>query len=209
MKRACVLLLATACSTYRGAARDVSAERLASEPGWVFIRDVPYVAQQQETECGAAAIGMVIAYWTGSDGTASFAHFRPVSDRGIAAGRLRDYAREHGLASFVIEGKLEDISREIHAGRPVVVGLGKPQRNETVLYHYEVVVGFHPERKLVVTLDPEHGYRQTSLDMFFREWRLAGFVTLVVSSARRGVVVFVHDPDERRDQARCRRWLLG
>ena len=180
MKHACVLLLAAACSTSHG--RDVSAAKLATEPGWIFIRGVPYVAQQHETECGAAAIGMVIAYWTGKDGTASLTHFRPVSERGIAAGRLRDHAREQGLASFVIEGKLDDISREIRAGRPVLVGLGKPQRSDYVLYHYEVVVGFHPERKLVVTLDPEHGYRQSSLDSFFREWKIAGFVTLVVST---------------------------
>jgi ABC-type bacteriocin/lantibiotic exporter with double-glycine peptidase domain len=177
-----LLALVAACSSYRGSARDTTPAKLATEPGWVLIRDVPFVAQQTETECGAAAIGMVVSYWTKQEPQGIVAHFRPVPDTGIAAGKLRDYARDQGLASFVIEGKLEDISREIHAGRPVLVGLSKPQTKNRVLQHYEVIVGFHPDRKLVVTLDPNLGWRQNTLDGFYREWMLAGFVTLIVSA---------------------------
>jgi ABC-type bacteriocin/lantibiotic exporter with double-glycine peptidase domain len=177
-----VLLLAVACSSYRGTARDVSPAKLAGEPGWVLVRDVPYIAQQTETECGAAAIGMVVSYWTGKQPDSIVAHFRPVSARGIAAGRLRDYAREQGLASFLIEGKVEDLARELKAGRPVLVGLSKPQSRDRVLDHYEVVVGLHGDRQLVVTLDPTGGWRQNSIEGFFREWKLAGFVTLIVSA---------------------------
>jgi len=182
MVRALLLLAIAACSTYRGTAHDVSPAKLASEPGWILIRDVPYVAQQQETECGAAAIGMVVSYWTGMAPQGIVAHFRPVSERGIAAGLLRDYARERGLAAFVIEGTFQDLSRELAAGRPVLVGLSKPQRKDRVLNHFEVVVGLHRDRRLIVTLDPSEGWRQNTVEGFYREWKLAGFVALVVSA---------------------------
>jgi ABC-type bacteriocin/lantibiotic exporter with double-glycine peptidase domain/predicted small secreted protein len=176
-------LLTSACTTtYRGTAKDTTPTKLAAEPGWVLMRDVPFVKQETEVECGAAAIGMVVGYWTGQEPRSAFSHFRPVTERGIAAGKLRDYARERGLASFVIEGKLEDIARELDAGRPVLVGLSKPQSKDRVLDHYEVVVGLHRTRKLIATLDPSEGWRENTLDGFMREWKIAGYVTLIVSA---------------------------
>ena len=177
-----VVALVTACSSYRGTARDTSPAKLAQEPGWVLLRDVPYVQQDTEYECGAAAISMVVSYWNGADTRAVVAHFRPVGERGIEAGKLRDYARDQGLASFVIEGKLDDLARELDAGRPVLVGLGKPQGKKRVLAHYEVVVGLHRDRKRIVTLDPAEGWRENTLEGFAREWQIAGFVTLIVSA---------------------------
>jgi ABC-type bacteriocin/lantibiotic exporter with double-glycine peptidase domain len=177
-----IALLLAACSTYRGTAHDTSPTQLAREPGWLLVSDVPYVAQETEVECGAAAIGMVVAYWTGQEPRSAFSHFRPVGERGIAAGRLRDYARERGLASYLIEGKPEDLVRELKAGRPVLVGLSKPQSRKRVLDHYEVVIGLHKDRKLIATLDPAEGWRQNTLEGFFREWHTAGYVTLIVSA---------------------------
>ncbi|HEU0030309.1 MAG TPA: papain-like cysteine protease family protein [Kofleriaceae bacterium] len=179
---AIALALAGACSTYRGTAHTVTPAQLAREPGWILIRDVPYVAQEQETECGAAAIGMIVGFWTGKPARQIMTSFRPVSEQGIEAGKLRDYARGEGLAAYLIEGKLEDISREIKAGRPVLVGLSKPQRGNRVLQHYEVVVGVHGDRQLIVTLDPQAGWRQNTVVGFYKEWKLAGFVTLVTSA---------------------------
>jgi len=182
--RAIVLVVAllTACSSYRGTARSVAPSKIAAEPGWILIRDVPYVEQEGETECGAAAIAMVVSYWTKSEPKPIVASFRPVPERGLAAARLRDYARTMGLASFVIEGTFEDLQRELKAGRPVVVGLTKPYGRKKVLDHYEVVVGVHPGRRLVVTLDPANGWQQDDVDGFAREWKPAGYVTLIVSA---------------------------
>lgn len=171
-----------ACSSYRGTARPIAPSRLAAEPGWILIRDVPYVAQEGETECGAAAIAMVVSYWTKSEPASIVATFRPVPERGLAAARLRDYARTKGLASFVIQGTFEDLQRELQAGRPVLVGLSKPFGRKEVLDHYEVVVGIHPGRRLVVMLDPSEGWQQDDVDGFAREWQKANFTTVIVSA---------------------------
>ena len=177
-----LVLALAACSSYRGTAHDVDPAKLAREPGWLLLRDVPYVAQRGETECGAAALGMVVGFWTGETPQTVVAAFQPVPATGIAAERLRDTARARGLAAFVVEGELQDLANELKAGRPVIVGLSKPQSRDRVLNHYEVVIGIHADRKLIVTLDPQGGWRQNSLEGFYREWKIAGFVTLVISA---------------------------
>ena len=170
---------------YIGSARDVSPKQIAKEPGWTLVERVPYVAQERELECGAAAISMVVSYWTGAQIEPIVQHFRPVTERGIAAGKLRDFARARGLASYVVVGDLADLAREVEAGRPVVVGLMKPRRTDW-LTHYEVVIGFHREKGLVVTLDPDQGWRQNTVEGFLMEWNPSGRVTLVVSAKPKG-----------------------
>jgi len=175
-------LAATACSGYRGSAHPVNPTQLATEPGWELIRDVPFVPQASDVECGAAAIAMVVAYWNGTPPAATMVQLRPVPERGLAASRLRDQARAAGLASYVIEGNFVDLARELDAGRPVIVGVAKPIGRHEVLDHYEVVVGLHRERGLIATLDPSEGWQQDTLRGFAREWATAGFVTVVVSA---------------------------
>lgn len=177
-----LLLVAAGCASgYTGEARDFSPSRL-SEPGWVAVRGVPVEPQLGEADCGAAAIAMVIAYWTGGEPRTIAAVLRPAPDSGIAAGRMRDLARGRGLAAFIVRGQLADLEREVAAGRPVVVGLVKPYGNKKVLTHYEVVVGLNRQEKLVVTLDPAAGWRQNGLAAFLREWEPSKRLALVVSA---------------------------
>ena len=66
------------------------------------------------------------------------------------------------------------------AGRPVIVGVHKQLSSREALAHYEVVVGLHPKRQLVLTLDPAHGLRENQLSAFLSEWERAEHTTLVV-----------------------------
>jgi len=175
-------LVAAGCTGYTGAARDFSPQRLAAEPGWVALREVPFERQLEESDCGAAAIAMVIGYWTGHRPRAIAAALRPAPEKGIAAGRMRDLARRRGLAAFIVRGELADLERELAAGRPVLVGLVKPHGPKRVLTHYEVVVGLHRARKLVVTLDPASGWRENGIDAFLQEWNPSKRLALVVSA---------------------------
>ncbi|HKA86849.1 MAG TPA: papain-like cysteine protease family protein [Haliangiales bacterium] len=170
-----------ACSSYIGSARSFSPAAFDREQGWIAIRDVPFGEQESESDCGAAAIGMVVSYWTGTPPGQISGALRPAPQSGIKAGRLRDFARERGLASFLVEGEIADLARELGSGRPVLVGLVKPHHRGT-LTHYEVVVGLHLERGVVVTLDPAEGWRQNTLAGFLAEWKPAGRLALIVSS---------------------------
>jgi ABC-type bacteriocin/lantibiotic exporter with double-glycine peptidase domain len=177
-----VLLVAGCASGYTGQARDFAPARLSAEPGWVSVRGVPLAQQVEEADCGAAAIAMVVAYWTSGDPAPIAASLRPAPERGIAAGRLRDLARGRGLAAFIVRGEVADLEREVAAGRPVVVGLVKPYGRKKVLTHYEVVVGLNREKKLVVTLDPAAGWRENQMAAFLREWEPSKRLALVVSA---------------------------
>ena len=185
MGRAPLLALCAAavgCSTYAGSARDFSPERLRREPGWLAVRAVPVERQREEEDCGAAAAAMMVSYWTGEAPASIAAKLRPAPEGGFTAGRLREEIRARGLAAYLIQGTMADLERELASGRPVLVGMVKPQR-KGVLTHYEVVVGIHAERGLVVTLDPAAGWRENDRAGFLAEWRAAHHLTLVVSAA--------------------------
>ncbi|MEK7469459.1 MAG: cysteine peptidase family C39 domain-containing protein [Planctomycetota bacterium] len=176
---AAFLATLTGCSSYRGTAQTFEGDDLAAQ-GWIAVRDVRLVAQEESNDCGSAALAMVLGYWGHEADARSISeacHLEPGT--GISAGALREVARAHGLRAYVLASFLPDLVRELSRGRPVVVGLVKPVA-AGALAHFEVVVGIHPEKLLVATLDPGHGYRSNSFDGFLAEWRSAGFVTLVV-----------------------------
>ena len=171
---------AAGCASYAGSARDFSPERLQREPGWIAVRAVPALRQREEEDCGAAALGMLLSYWTGEAPQVIAERLRPVPKGGHTAGHLREVVRGRGLAAYLIQGTMDDLERELRGGRPVLVGMVKPQR-KGALTHYEVVVGLHPARGLVVTLDPAEGWRENDRDGFLAEWSASHNVTLVVS----------------------------
>jgi ABC-type bacteriocin/lantibiotic exporter with double-glycine peptidase domain len=176
------LLGCAGCASYLGSARDFSPSTLDSEAGWIAVRSVPWFEQRGKHDCGAAAIAMVVSHWTGAAAEHVAAALRPASNSGIQAQRLRTVAQAHGLAAFLVHGRLDDLAHELDQGRPVLVGLAKPHR-DGLLPHYEVVVAFHRQKQLVVTLDPAAGWRQNTVDGFVAEWKPAGFLALVVMKA--------------------------
>lgn len=181
------------CATYRGSARDVSQPEVAAEPGWTRVDGVPLVRQKGIKDCGAAALSMVLTYWE-QGGELPRMSERPSPleraeiDRalrrepgaGLSAGDLRDYARRRGHSAFVFQGSFEDLKHEVVAGRPVIVGTHKPLSSGEALAHYEVLVGLHPDRKRVLTIDPARGLRENDVRGFMAEWESAGRVTLVI-----------------------------
>ncbi len=175
----------SACASYKGASREVSAATLAKQPGWVQLENVELVRQQGVKDCGSAALATVLGYLQPGGppalGRAAIDHsLREEPDRGLAAGQLRDYARGHGFDAFVIQGAMADLEHEVEAGRPVIVGVHKPLSSGKALAHYEVFVGFHPARHEVLTLDPADGLRRFEVQGFLEEWSAAGHVTIVV-----------------------------
>jgi len=173
------------CASYRGSSREVSATVLDEQPGWVRLDDVKLVRQKGIKDCGSAALSTVLEYLE-PDGPAALdraaidAALRESPGRGLSAGELRDYARSHGFDAFVIQGGFDDLIHEVQAGRPVIVGVHQPISSGEALAHYEVFVGYHPQRNEVLTLDPARGMRRFPLDGFMAEWKSAGQVTLVV-----------------------------
>jgi hypothetical protein len=68
---------------------------------------------------------------------------------------------------------------ELERGRPVVVGLLRARGSQR-LSHFEVVVGYHPTRREVATIDPAGGFGIRKWRDLAAEWNPAGRPALVV-----------------------------
>jgi ABC-type bacteriocin/lantibiotic exporter with double-glycine peptidase domain len=171
-------LLLTGCS-YLGTAKSFDAADLRRDEGWVAVRGVTEIRQESTEDCGAAALAMVFSWWGVHEDRAAVLAACPPGEEGIRAAELRAHAKSRGLSAYVFEGRTEDFERELKRGRPLIVGMVKPfvSGGRT---HYEVVVAWHPRKKIVVTLDPAAGWRQNDLEGFRREWEPAGRLTLLV-----------------------------
>jgi predicted double-glycine peptidase len=185
MTHACLVVvalcaaLAGGCVRYAGPARTISPSEIAESDGWRRVPQMTLVRQQHDAECGVAAVAMVLGRWLGPTDLASVLASVPTLGKGLRARQIRDLLRARGLRSFVIAGTFADLEHEVSAGRPVVVGTLKRLSDRTARSHYEVVVAVHPERQLVVTLDPSLGWRQSSYAGFDSEWSLSGRTTIV------------------------------
>jgi ABC-type bacteriocin/lantibiotic exporter with double-glycine peptidase domain len=171
-------------SCYAGGARDVSSQRaaaLASNPSWIVARDVPLVRQQSDSDCGPAALTMVLGHFGVRATLAEVITLDPPDRAGVRAGALRDVARSRGLSAFVVPGTFEDLAAELSHGRPILVGLAKPITGGRAVAHYEVVVAIDRKDRQILTLDPERGLRENTLERFAREWVPTGRVAIIIS----------------------------
>jgi ABC-type bacteriocin/lantibiotic exporter with double-glycine peptidase domain len=178
---------------YAGSAHAITphevAVQAAADPGWVLVGRVPLIRQRATADCGAAALAMVLSFWTTPTSVAAIDARDPAAAaKGWRAGQLRDLALERGLDAFVISAGIDDLTREIRHGRPVVVGVVK-RYGDRALAHYQVVVGINPARGLILSLDPADGWREDSFAGFDREWmpsdRLAMMVLPRAAAAQR------------------------
>ena len=172
------LLCAVGC-THLGQSTPFDPQDLEATPGWVAVRSVPVVLQQEKTDCGAASLSMVLSHWKVDASLDDVARTCPtIPEKGIRAKDLRDYAKSRGLQSYLLHGCWEDLGKEVGLGHPVIVGLVKSDGSRIVT-HYEVVVAVHPELNDVVTLDPARGWSRYERTGFCRAWEPAGYLTLV------------------------------
>jgi len=173
-----IALFATGCS-YLGSAKSFEAADLRREPGWIAVRGVTEIRQESTEDCGAAALAMVFSWWGVRENGRDVLAACPPVEGGIRAADLREHAKAKGLSAYLFHGQTEDFERELKRGRPLIVGMVKPHVSGGRT-HYEVVVAWHPDKQIVVTLDPAAGWRQNALEGFLREWEPAGRLTLLV-----------------------------
>jgi ABC-type bacteriocin/lantibiotic exporter with double-glycine peptidase domain len=164
------------CATWGKLPEDVQ-----RDPGWLTAPGVRAFAQQGTRDCGAAALTTMLDHWDpGLDLETVRRLTGPPDAQGLTAARLRAVARDRGLNAYLISGSLEDLDRELGAGRPVLIGLVRTH-GRTGLTHYEVVAGRNAARGLVLVADPERGWTVTAVDKFLAEWEPARRLTLIVS----------------------------
>jgi ABC-type bacteriocin/lantibiotic exporter with double-glycine peptidase domain len=165
---------------YTGSARNTSWSQVSPEQGWLVVKDVPFVAQRGQADCGAAALAMTLHYWHAPMTLDEIVGQAPPQDGGIRAGALRDLARRRGFQAFLIQGTFGDLEKQLREGRPIVVGLAKPLLGGKAALHYEVVIGLNRSTRHVLSWDPAQGLRDNTAEGFAREWAPADRLTLIV-----------------------------
>ncbi len=121
---------------------------------WLRAAPTPIVKQQQESDCGLAALAMVAGAWGRHWSVDELAHRIPPTARGVRLGALRDLARTRGLDAYALAASSKDLAHELRAGRPVMLGLVLPFDRGHDRSHYEVAVAMNPHDGSVITIDP-------------------------------------------------------
>jgi ABC-type bacteriocin/lantibiotic exporter with double-glycine peptidase domain len=181
--------MSSGCANYQGTARAAEPAVVAKEGRWVMVSGVPHVRQENERECGAAVLASVLRFWGRSATPKSVEAALGVKNERLRAGDMAKHARSQGLRAYVFFGTMDDVVYELEQGRPVIVGLGKEYDGGHAVSHYEIVVGFEPETKRVLLLDPARGFQIDSVRGFVEEWSRSKGVTLVVFAAEGESVV--------------------
>jgi ABC-type bacteriocin/lantibiotic exporter with double-glycine peptidase domain len=194
---AVLAVLATACVQlpYTGGARPVEPAQMQLDDHWLKAAPTPVVRQQQETDCGLAALAMIAGAWGRSWNVGELNREMPPGREGVRLGVLRDYARSHQLDAYAIAASSRDLEHELGAGRPVLLGLMLPFDRGHNQSHYEVAIAMNPTTGNVITIDPASGRWMTrSRAVLDAEWKAAGYAALVVTSDKREPVAQSGEP---------------
>ena len=154
---------------------------LPAAEGWTTVSGVTFVGQEEQRDCGVAALAMVLGHWRpGVDEPAVRRLVGPTqAEKGVPAGTLRTIARRQGMNAFLIEGRFSDLEHEIGQGRPVLVGVAKVRGGRSYP-HYEVVVGLNRRTGAVLLADPAAGWHEESRRVFDARWAVSRRLSLVV-----------------------------
>jgi tetratricopeptide (TPR) repeat protein len=143
------------------------------------VLPVPFVHQKKDT-CGAAALGMVLAYWDRAvphDEIAAELVEEEGPLHGVPGSRLAGFARDRGLRAVAYAGDFEHAHDFVDKGRPLIVAWKVGQDR----YHNVVVTGFDDEEGDVFVNDPAKGeHRRVSREKFEERWAGANRWTLLV-----------------------------
>jgi ABC-type bacteriocin/lantibiotic exporter with double-glycine peptidase domain len=181
-------LATSACTQlpYTGGARPVAEAQIKLDDHWLRAAPTPVVLQQQDTDCGLAALAMVAGAWGRNWSVNDLARAMSTRGGGVKLGVLRDYARSQGLDAFAVAATPRDLEHELGEGRPVLLGLMLPFDRGHNLSHYEVAIAFEPATGSVVTIDPATGrWMKRSRAVLDVEWKAAGYPALVVVGERK------------------------
>ncbi len=132
------------------------------------ILDVPFVPQNQENDCGPAALASLLAY-KGRDlplETVTLEVFTPSLGRTLLPD-MENYARSLGLHPVTGNGDLDLLKERVTAGSPVILLLDMG-RMLTSRGHYVVIVGNDPEGFLIHS--GREAYRFMATDTLKQRW---------------------------------------
>ena len=131
--------------------------------------DVPFV-KQEANGCGAAAIAMVMRYWSREDADPHRIYEALYSQQahGIRGEDVERFLRTTGFQTFVFRGDWQDLEQHLAKGRPLIVCLREAR---TGPLHYVVVAGVDTRQNVVLVNDPaRRKLLKVERSVFEKDW---------------------------------------
>lgn len=175
------ILLAAAGCTAVPQTRELREQPPADLASSAAVEGVPFFPQQAY-QCGPAALATALAF-SGSDITDAQALVSEVylpARQGSLQPEMLAAARRHERIAYRLAPRLDEVLREIDAGRPVVVlqNLGLDWLSQ---WHYAVIVAYDLQEDVLILRSGTERRHRLSLATFERTWRRGdrwGFVLL-------------------------------
>ena len=148
-------------------------------PPRVELAEVPFFPQQ-EYHCGPAALAAIINYRGGSVIPDQIAEKIYVPElKGSLQVEVVAAARQFDLLPVVLDGRLESLLRELHAGNPVFV-LQNLAIDIFPVWHYEILIGYDFEAREMILRSGTNRRITRSFALFEKTWQRAGHWALVL-----------------------------
>jgi tetratricopeptide (TPR) repeat protein len=139
----------------------------------------------ENDQCGPGSLSVVLDALGDAVSEAELAATLPRAPHGgVLSVDLVLAARGRGFSASLVDGNEDAVRREIREGRPVILMLrllNAPGRGKDV-YHYVVVDGHDPRRRLFRLQFGDGKVRWTSLDRLEGAWKGAGHAMVAVSA---------------------------
>ncbi len=141
-------------------------------PTQVELDDTPFFPQEQN-HCGPAALATVLQHRHIPVTPESISRLTYLPGRkGSLQIELAATARQQGVLVYRLNGKLDDLLREVAAGNPVLI-LQNQAFSWYPRWHYAVAVGYDLERRLLVLRSGRERRWITGFATFMNTWNRA------------------------------------
>ena len=175
-----LVVLASACAT--SPQTRLLVDNPPDIPEQVELTEVPFFPQL-EYYCGPSSLASIISYRGTAVEPEQIAPLIYVPElKGSLQTEVVSATRRFDMLPVLLDGKLESILREIAAGNPVFV-LQNLGLDSIPVWHYEVVVGYDFNERVVILRSGVNKRVLRSFALFEKTWQRADYWALAVVSA--------------------------
>ncbi len=151
-------------------------------PRRVELTEVPFFPQQ-EYHCGPASLASIISYQGTPVEPDQIVRLIYVPElKGSLQAEVVAATRQFELLPVQLDGRLESLLREIAAGNPVFV-LQNLGLDLVPVWHYEVVVGYDFDKRIMIMRSGVRPRVYRSFALFEKTWQRAGHWALAIVPA--------------------------
>jgi len=150
------------------------------------VLDVPLAYQRDRYDCGLGSLSMLFAYYDTPVEAGQAAAFRKKAEaeQGLTGADLKAFVKEHGYDAFLFHGTsdgegVKSIRTHLDKRRPLLVALSRDGEQN----HFILLIGYDPEKDLVLFHDPKRGGGVYPRWQFDRLWSAAKNFTLLALPA--------------------------